>query len=169
MAKDFLVLHSVDVRRAEVSGSGRATIISKMVIPSIKFKTTTRSAGGGVMDIDYMQPRLQPIECGLMVHGIDTDLMPGMRDRWTFAGALRNVKTGASVALRCEIEGAIVEWSPDEADPAQFNGCNHSIKEVIHFELSLDGQEIWYVDELEGEIRSKGVSLTAADRRALGV
>jgi uncharacterized protein len=168
MAQPFLVLHAVDVRRAEVSGSGRATTISKMVIPSIKFKTTSRSAGGGVMDIDYMQTRIQPIEPGLMVHGIDTDLMPGLRDRWTFAGAMRNVKTGASVALRCEIEGAIVEWSPDEADPSQFNGCNHQIKEVTHFELSLDGREIWYADEEERELRRLGVSLTSADRQALG-
>lgn len=168
MANPFLILTNVDVRRAEVAGSGRPLIMSKLVVPPVRFKTTTRSAGGGVVDIDYMQERLQPLEPAFMVFGIDPDLMPGLRDRWTFSAAMRDRKTNRAVAVRGEIEGAIVDWSPDEADPAQFNGCNHLIKEVTHFELTMDGEEIWYVDEEEREIRRNGVSLTAVQRRALG-
>lgn len=168
MAQPFLILTAVDVRRAEVAGSGRPTTIAKMVIPPIRFKTTSRSAGGGVVDIDYMQTRLQPIEPALMIHGLDKDLMPGLRDRWTFAAAMRDRATNKAVGVRCEIEGAIVDWSPDEADPAQFNGCNHLIKEVTHFELSISNEEWWYVDEAEREIRRNGVSLTDDVRQALG-
>ncbi len=168
MANPYLILDSVDVRRAEVAGSGRPLILQKFVIPPVRFKTTTRSAGGGVVDIDYMQKRIQPLEPAFMVFGIDPDLMPNLRDRWTFAAAMRNRTTNKAVAVRCEIEGAIVEWTPDEADPGAFNGCNHLIKEVTHFELTIDGQEIWYIDEDEREIRQKSVSLTADVRRALG-
>lgn len=168
MANPYLILDSVDVRRAEVAGSGRPLILQKFVIPPVRFKTTTRSAGVGVVDIDYMQKRIQPLEPAFMVFGIDPDLMPNLRDRWTFAAAMRNRTTNKAVAVRCEIEGAIVEWTPDEADPGAFNGCNHLIKEVTHFELTIDGQEIWYIDEDEREIRQKGVSLTADVRRALG-
>lgn len=168
MVQPFLILTSVDVRRAEVAGSGRPTIISKLVIPPIRFKMASRSAGGGVVDVDYMQHRLQAIEPALMVNGMDSDLMPGIRDRWTFAAAMRHRKTNKHVPVRCEIEGAIVDWSPDEADPAQFNGCNHLIKEVVHFELTVDGEEWWYVDEEEREIRRMGISLTEDVRRALG-
>lgn len=168
MANPYLILDSVDVRRAEVAGSGRPLILQKFVIPPVRFKTTTRSAGGGVVDIDYMQKRIQPLEPAFMVFGMDPDLMPNVRDRWTFAAAMRNRTTNKAVAVRCEIEGAIVEWTPDEADPGAFNGCNHLIKEVTHFELTIDGQEIWYIDEDEREIRQKGVSLTADVRRALG-
>lgn len=168
MANPFLILTAVDVRRAEVAGSGRPLLIQKLVIPPIRFKTATRSAGGGVMDVEYMQERLQPLEPALTVHGIDPDLMPGQRDRWTFSAAMRDRKTNRQVPVRAEIEGAIVEWSPEEADPAQFNGCNQMIKEVTHFELTVDGNELWYIDEEEREIRRNGVSLTADVRRALG-
>lgn len=168
MANPFLILDSVDVRRAEVAGSGRPLILQKFVIPPVRFKTMTRSAGGGVVDIDYMQKKVQPLEPAFMVFGIDRDVMPNLRDRWTFAAAMRDRKTNKAVAVRCEIEGAIVEWTPDEIDPGAFNGCNHLIKEVTHFELSIDGQEIWYIDEDEREIRQNGASLMADVRRALG-
>lgn len=168
MAQPFLILQDVDVRRAEVADTGRANTISKMIIPPIRFKTSTRSAGGGVVDVDYSQDRLQPIEPGLTVFGFDADLMPGVKDRWTFAAAMRDRKTGKSVAVRCAIEGIIVDWSPDEADPSQFNGCNHQIKEVTHFDLSIDGKEWWYVDEDERTVRRMGIDLTAARRAALG-
>ena len=79
MANPYLILDSVDVRRAEVAGSGRPLILQKFVIPPVRFKTTTRSAGGGVVDIDYMQKRIQPLEPAFMVFGIDPDLMPNLR------------------------------------------------------------------------------------------
>jgi len=168
MAKPFLILEDVDARKAEVAGSSRATTLARFVIPPIRFKTTTRTAGGGVLDIDYHQNRLQPIEPAAIVHGFDEDLLPGVKERWTLAGALRNRKTGKHVPVRCEVEGVWVEWTPDEADPAQFNGCNSLMKEVTHFELTIDGKEWWYVDEDEREIRRMGVSLKSGARAALG-
>ncbi|UXS04476.1 phage major tail tube protein [Agrobacterium tumefaciens] len=168
MAQPFLTLVDIDARKSLESGSTRATIIAKMVIPPLRFKTTTRTAGGGVLDVDYSQDRLQPIEPAVSVHGFDSDLMPGVKERWTLAAALRNRKTSAMVPVRVEIEGVIVEWSPDEADPGQFNGCNSIFKEVTHFELSIDGKEWWYVDEDERVIRRMGVDITAARRAALG-
>lgn len=169
MAKQpFLILDQVDVRRAEVADSGRALIIAKMVIPPVRLKNVPRSAGGGVMDVDYVQYRVQAIEPGLTVFGFDSDFLPGIKDRWTFSASLRVRKTNAFVPVRCEIEGITSDWTPDEMDPAQFNGCNHVIKEVTHFELAIDGKEWWYIDEDEREIRRMGKSLTAASRRALG-
>ncbi len=168
MAQNFLVLDRVDVRRSGVAGSGRPNIVAKFVIPPIRMKNVTRTAGGGVADIDYVQYRLQAIEPAATIHGFDSDLLPGVKDRYTLAASLRIRKTGLLVPLRCEIEGIIAEWAPDEGDPAQFNGCNSTWKEVTHFELTIDGQEWWYVDEDEGEIRRMGKSLTEASRRALG-
>jgi hypothetical protein len=166
--KPFLILQDIDVRKATEADSSRATTIAKMTIPPIRFKTTVRTAGGGVVDVDYSQNRLQPIEPAFMTHGFDGDMMPGLKERWTFAAALRNRKTGASVPFRAEIEAVIVEWTPDEADPAQFNGCNAILKEVTHFEMSIDGVEHWYMDEEERALRRMGVDLMAARRAALG-
>ncbi|TRL35488.1 phage major tail tube protein [Rhizobium straminoryzae] len=167
-AKPFLILQDIDVRKATEADSSRTTTIAKMTIPPIRFKTSTRSAGGGVMDVEYSQDKLQPIEPAFSVHGFDQDMMPGLRERWTFAAALRNRKTGGAVPFRATIEGVIVEWTPDEADPSQFNGCNALLKEVTHFEMTIDGVEYWYVDEDERVLRRMGVDLMASRRAALG-
>jgi len=164
------LLTAVDVRRATQPGSSRATIISKMAIPAIKFITAEHNPGGGVMAVDFAQPRIEKVEPAFEVKGFDTDIFGGMGEveRWTFAGSVRDKKTGKAQPARAVIEGAITEWTPDEASPTEFVGCNHAIKEVTHYEFWLNGVELWYSDFWERILRRGGVDLFAEDRRALG-
>lgn len=164
------LLTAVDVRRAEQAGSSRATTISKLTVPPIKFMSANHNPGGGVMSVDYTLPRIEPLEPAFMSKGIDTDIFSGLgvRDRWVFAGSYRDKKTNIAVPGRAVIEGAIVEWEPDESDPGEFQGCNHIFREVTHFELLLNGKELWYIDAEERVLRRNGQDLFAADRLALG-
>ncbi|NMG39795.1 hypothetical protein GRZ55_11125 [Chelativorans sp. ZYF759] len=164
------MLTAVDVRRANEPDSSRATTISKLTIPAIKFMTASHNPGGGVMAVDFTLPRVEPIEPAMEIKGFDTDIFRGlgMPERWTFAGAVRDKKTGIAVPARAIIEGSITEWEPDEASPEEFVGCTHALKEVTHFEFSLNGQELFYIDFWERIMRRNGEDLFAADRRALG-
>lgn len=165
--KPFLIMTMIDFRRSTSTGDSRANIIQKVVLGGFKFKTVQRSAGGGVMDMEYQIPRLEAIELAVSVNGFDEDLMPGARDRWTFASAMRDNK-GKRIAVRLEVEGVITEWAPDEQTPEDFKGCNSSIKEISHINLSFNSKEWFYADEAEREIRRLGISITAEDRAALG-
>jgi len=164
------MLTAVDVRRAEKEGTSRATSISKLTIPPIKFATAGHNPGGGVMATDFTLPRIEALEPKFMVKGIDTDVFGGFgtRDRWVFAGAYKDKRTGADIPARAVIEGAISQWEPDESDPADFQGCNHALTEVTHFELSLDGRELFYIDFWERILRRDGVDLFQGVRGALG-
>lgn len=164
------LLTAVDVRRATQSGTSRATIISKLTIPAIKFVVTEHNPGGGVMAVDFTQPRIEKVEPAFESKGFDADVFGGLGevDRWNFAGAVRDKKTGKAQPARAIIEGAITEWTPDEASPTEFVGCNHAIKEVTHYEFWLNGEELWYVDFWERVLRRKGVDLFAEERQALG-
>ncbi len=53
--------------------------------------------------------------------------------------------------------GVITEWAPDEQTPEDFKGCNSSIKEISHINLSFDSKEWFYADEAEREIRRLGI------------
>lgn len=164
------MLQAVDIRRAEKAGTARGVIAEKLTIPAIKFVTASHNPGGTVMGVDFALPRIDPIEPAFMVKGVDTDAFDGMgrRDTWVFACAYRNKKTGTTVAARGVIEGAITEWESDESSPEEFQGCNHVIKEVTHFEFHLDGQELAYVDFFERVLRFKGTDHYADVRQALG-
>lgn len=166
--KDFLILNMVDLRRGNLAGDTRKNIIQKFVVPPVKLKKSMRSAGGGVMDINHVQPRLEPLEPAATIFGFDGDLLPGVPDLYTFAASMRRRKDNAVVPVRCTVFGTPSEWTPDEADPAAFNGCNIKWDEVTHFDLLIDGVEHWYIDEDEGVIRRMGIDLAAADRAALG-
>lgn len=166
--KDFLILNMVDLRRGNLAGDTRKNIIQKLVIPPVKLKKAMRSAGGGVMDVNHVQLRSEMLEPAATIFGFDGDLLPGVADLYTFAASMRRRKDNVVVPLRGTFFGTLSEWTPDEADPAAFNGCNVKWDEVTHFDLTIDGQEHWYIDEDEGVIRRMGVDLTAADRAALG-
>lgn len=166
------LLTAVDVRRAEETGSSRATTISKLAFPGLKFAGAEHNPGGGVLAVNFAQPRLEALEPKFEAKGIDTDIFRGFgqSSRWTFAGSYREKKAGggALVAGRGIIEGAVSAWEPDESDPAEFQGCNHSFTEVTHFEFHLADKELFYVDFWERVLRVNGVDLFAEERRALG-
>lgn len=164
------VLTAVDVRRAEEEGSSRATTISKLMIPSVKFLTVDHNPGGGVMQTSFALPRIEAPEPKMEVKGVDLDIFRGLgkSQRWVFAQALRDTQTGADVPARAVIEGAIVDWEPDEAAPDEFQGCTHMFKEVTHYEFSLNGEELFYIDFFERVLRVAGEDHFAGVRNALG-
>ncbi|MEP3049410.1 MAG: phage major tail tube protein [Roseibium sp.] len=164
------ILQAVDVRRADVEGTSRATTIAKMTIPKIEFASATHNPGGGVMEVDYTLPRIKALEPAFMAKGLDVEIFGelGAKGKWNFACAYRDTKTGKDVGMRGVIEGVPHLWEPDESDPEDFQGCNHVFKEVTHFELVLGDEELWYIDAEEREIRRKGKSLTEDVRGALG-
>jgi len=165
-------LTAVDVRRAEETGTSRATLLSKLAMPGLTFASSEYSPGGGVVAVKFTQPRLEAIEPKFEVKGLDLDVFRGLgtRDRWVFASAYREKRPGggATVGARAIIEGAISAWEPDESDPAELQGCNHTFSEVTHYELSLGGRELFYVDFFERVLRIDGVDMFADERRALG-
>lgn len=166
-------LTAVDVRRATDAGTSRATLITKLAMPGLTFVGSEHSPGGGVISVKYVQPRLEAIEPKFEVKGIDLDIFGGLGkvDRWVFAGAYREKKPGGgrTVAARAIIEGAIAVWEPDESDPAELQGCNHTFAEVTHYEFILDDKELFYVDAWENVLRVNGVDMFADERRALGI
>lgn len=164
------LLQAVDVRRASQPGNSRAIIISKLALPSIKFKTSNHNPGGGNGEVEFLQPRIEALEPKFEVKGIDTEIFNGMGsvDRWTFAGAYKDKKTGKSIPARGIIEGAVAEWEPDESDPAEFQGCSHAFKEITHYEFSLNDKSLWYWDWWERANGPAGKDSFAEIRQALG-
>lgn len=168
--KPLLLLTAVDVRRATQTGTSRATTIATLTIPTVNFVTTEHNPGGGIMAVNFNQPRIEALEPAFSAKGLDPDVFRGMgvKDTWTFAAAYKDKQTGRDLPARGIIEGAISGWEPDESDPAEFQGANHMFREVTHFEFSLDGEELIYFDFWERVARRGGEDLFAGIRTALG-
>lgn len=168
----FYQLTAVDVRRAEVEGSSRATTIDKLTIPSLNFNTADFAPGGSVMGINVTQPRIEAPEPKFSTKGLDLDIFGGLgkSGRWIFAGAYREIKPGGGslIGARVVIEGAIANWEPDESDPSDLQGCTHTFKEVTHVSMTLGDRELFYVDFFERVLRMNGVDHFEAIRQALG-
>lgn len=174
MAQPLYVLEAVDVRRADEPDSSRAITLNKLAIPEIKRKTGAYAPGGGVGEVNWTFPQVDPIEPKFELKGFDPDILrkmgfaAGSYDKWVFAGAVRNKQGGGLMPARAIIQGVIATWSPDEFSVGEMFGCNHELQEVTHYEFHLDGEELWYWDFYEREGRSGGVSWFGDIRTALG-
>lgn len=168
------VFEAVDVRRADEPETSRARTIDKLVLPGIKRKTVEFTPGGGIGTVNHVLPQIDAPEPKFSVKGLDLDVLTrmgfgaGQHDKWLFSGAVRDKRTTRLLPFRAVIEGIVAEWTPDEFSVGEFLGCDHAIHEVTHYELTLDGRELWYWDEDEQEARAGGVSWFAAIRNALG-
>ncbi|WP_449255195.1 phage major tail tube protein [Bosea sp. (in: a-proteobacteria)] len=174
VTQPLYVFEAVDVRRADEPDSSRARTISKLVLPGIKRKMSEHTPGGGIGSVNHVFPQIDAIEPKFSVKGIDLDVLnrfgfaAGQYDKWVFSGAVRKKQGGGMLPFRAIIEGVIAEWTPDEFAVGEILGCDHAIHEVTHYELVLDGKELWYWDEAELEGRSGGVSWFSEVRSALG-
>jgi len=166
----LIMLTAVDLRRADRNGTSRAITIAKLTVPSVKFASAEHNPGGGVLGVDFTLPRIEALEPKFDARGIDTEIFASMGERhaWTLAGAYRDKKTNRVLPARAVIEGVVAEWEPDESDPAEFQGCSHMFREVTHMDLSIDNDELVYVDFWERELRLKGKDIYADERQALG-
>jgi hypothetical protein len=159
------------MRRSKAPDDSRRFIISKLVVPTIKFKTISQSPGGSVMEVNHSIPHLEAAEPRFMVNGVDTSMADhmGIVDEWTGAAAYIDKNTGEAVPARCNIRGAITSWEPDEHTPGEFKGCNHGFTDVTRLELTIGDKRLFLVDQWTNELWAGETDHMAAINSALGV
>lgn len=169
------IMEAIDVRRATQPDSSRRKIIKTMALPALTRVTAEMMAGGSIAKMNLSYPQIEALEPKFSTHGPDLDvlrnfgLVPGNElDRWVFAGSMR-VRKGGSVPVRATIEGVVNSWEPDENTPAELMGCNHTLAEVSHYELVIDGERLFYFDDDENVAFSGQNDWFAPTRRALGI
>lgn len=174
-AQQIYYPEAIDVRLATQPDTSRRKIISSMAIPAIKQRTIESRPGGSILSRNLSLPMIEPIEPKYATEGFDLaamrmiGLVAGAFDRWVFAGSLRVPRRG-TVPFRAIIEGRVTNWEPDgDTSPGEMQKFNHVLHDVSHYEVTIDGEEMFYVDDEENIARSGGVDWFAPTRRSLGV
>lgn len=172
--QDLLLLEQVDVRRTLDPEDSRVLTITKMALPKLERKSAEHTPGGGVGTVEFVLPMLNALAPTFSVKGLDRGTLRGFgfvagrTDRWTFAGAVRNVTTNLIIPVRATIEGVIADWSPGEHTPGELIDCDHTLKEVKYYDLFVDGEELFAWGWRERIGRSGGEEWFAPYRSALG-
>jgi len=168
-------MEAADVRRADEPDSSRALTVAKVGLPAIKYLTAESKPGGGIGAVNFVFPQTEAFEPKFELKGIpDVDIVEnlgltnGTKNKWVFAGACRDKRTGLLIPSRAIIEGIIAEWEPDEFEMGELVGCNHVIQEVTHYAFYFGDKELWYWDWWERVPRRGGKDPYADVRAALG-
>ncbi|WP_068315781.1 phage major tail tube protein [Polycladidibacter hongkongensis] len=169
MQQPLNIVGDIDLRRKDAPEISRANILTKLHIPSPKFKTVSHAPGGGRGSVDFIMPRLEALEPKAEIKGEDPDLrkMFGEPTAWTFAASMRVFPENRWVSYRGEIYGAIAEFEGDEMTGEELAGFNLVFKEVSRLVVQRDDEELFYWDYWERELRPS--SMAQASKRALGI
>lgn len=165
---------AMDVRRADVPGGSRALTVNKVSLPALKRLQADHSPGGGAGKLRVTFPQIEQVEPSFEVKGMDREALRlfGLplheQDKWVFAGAMRDKTTSRVLPVRANIQGVMTEIDPDDFGLGDHIGMKLAIKEVVHYELVIDGIEEFYFDFFEIEVRVGGVSVMSPVRNALG-
>lgn len=174
MPQPQFVVEAVDVRRATSTGNDRTLTIQKVVFPEIKQKQVEHNAGGGIGGVNFRLPQIEPLSPKFEIKGIDQDVLRqfgfagGVADKWTFAAAIREKGTSRLLPLRATIQGIVSTWTPDEHSNGDFHGCNYEMIEVVYYDYTLDGEQLYLWDYYNRVAKTGGTDIFAPIRNALG-
>lgn len=174
MPQPHFVVEAVDVRRATATGNDRTLSIQKVIFPEIKQKESGFAPGGGVGEVNFRLPQIEPINPKFEIKGIDRDVLRqfgfagGVSDKWVFAAAIREKGTSKLMPLRAVLQGVVSTWTPDEHSTGDLHGCNFEMTEVVFYEYSLDGEVLFLWDFFNRVYRTNGIDVFAPIRNALG-
>lgn len=174
MAQPLYIMEAADVRRADEADSSRVFTVDKLTFPELTRMTSDYLPGGGLLKVNHVLSAFDAITPKFSLKGFDLDIIgafgasAGTKDKWTFAGAIRNKQTGLMEPARATIQGSVTKVSFGEFSVGSMVGTDYEINGVIHFDFSINGKEIWYVDQQERKGRANGVDFFGEVVLALG-
>lgn len=150
-------------------------VLKSVKVPSLEENTKDFQPGGGVAGISYGMRSIMPLVTTFTLEGINPKVMPYfMRTRrvpYTIRGNLTDVRTQADIPLVAVLHGRMIKV--DVGEFAKQNGVEsmYEIREVVKYELRIDGTEKVYFDFFAGPggVRIDGETVFNDVARNIGI
>lgn len=88
---------------------------------------------------------------------------------YTVRGVLKSQRTGEEKELKAVYQGRLGKAAPEAWKRGELTGNEYTINEVVHYELYIAGQEIYFWDFFTSTWRVNGVDENAGSKSILGI
>lgn len=150
-------------------------ILDTLKLPTFEEKSQAHFAGGAIGEIMVGNLGLNALELTFGVKSYDPQIMSqfGLNSRrrlpYTIYGAIRDLQGGNMVELKCVLQGRIQKLEGDDLKRGEIIGHNHTIQEILHYEVFFDQKEKFYYDHFTSDWRVDGVSQNSDIRNVLRI
>lgn len=149
--------------------------LASISLPNLEEVTAQHHAGGSIGEIEVGGLGIKALQPTFKINGWDPQVMRqfGLGSRvlmpFTVYGLLRDKLTGDKIEVKAVIRGRMTKLSGDAFKRGDLMGHDHSIQEVMHYELYYNGEELYYFDFKTSLWRVGGVIANADERAALRI
>lgn len=130
----------------------KRVIIRNTSLPDLEEITQGGHAGGAPFEIEVGGLGFKALSPKFKLAGFDPQTLRqfgiGGRAQYPFIikGKIRNLNGGRELGLKAVIWGRLSKYAPSEFKRGDAFEQDHEIKEVVHYEKYIDGQEMYYFD-----------------------
>lgn len=148
--------------------------LDEMAFPKLQEKMADWHPGGsyGATEIPLGAEKL---ESSFKLAGTSEHVLPqfGLGSRmshtYTAYGVLQDQVDGTKKQMKSVIRGRLGSVEPDTFKRGELHGHNYMINAIVHYELFIGGQEIYWWDFVSGEWRVNGESQNGDDLKILNI
>lgn len=172
---DFLILEAANLFVGDHDPNHSLHInLTELKLPTLDTTTQDHQPGGSPVAIE-VATGIAKLEAGFKLMGQDFATLAqfgygtGQRKPFTAYGVLRSKLTGAAVQSKAVIHGILGKTEPDAFKRGELQGYDHSIKEILRYQLWQGGQELFFWDFFTNDLRIGGVDVNREPNAILGI
>lgn len=149
--------------------------LSKVKLPDMTEKTEEHHGGGAIGAINIAGLGLNALEMSFDLVGADPQTMVqfGISSKatrpYTIYAVHRDKLNGRAIERKAVVFGRLTELTEDEYSRGQMGSQSHKITEIMHYELYIDRQEIYFYDYPSNTWRVRGVDQYAETNSILRI
>lgn len=146
--------------------------ITENTFAKLEEKTAEHHPGGSIGAVEIGGLGLNPLSHGFKLTGVDpqTQALFGVANTpWTSYAVLRDKQGNAPVEWKVVEWGRLVSLENDALKRGDLTGQTHMIKEIMHYEMWINGQEQYFYDFWSSVWRVKGVDRNQASNAILRI
>jgi phage tail tube protein FII len=146
--------------------------ITENTFPKLDEKTVEHHPGGSIGAIEIGGLGLNALSHGFKLSGVDPQTMAlfGVANTtWTSYAVLRDKQGNAPVEWRVVETGRLVTLENDALKRGDLQSQTHMIKEIMHYEMYVAGQELYFYDFWSSTWRVNGVDQNQASNAILRI
>ncbi len=148
--------------------------LEEFQLPNMQEIYQEHHAGGSMFQVEFAVG-VEKLGPTFKLKGFDPAVLgqfglgAGKRNMYTAYGVIRDKRTGIAYPSVAVIEGRLGKANADAFKRGELQGHEYAINEVMHYELSFNGGEVFYFDFFASEWRVGGVDQNADANRILQI
>lgn len=145
--------------------------LDSIQLPDLEEMNEEHHAGGAMGAVEWGNLGMKALTPSFKLKGWDPQVMSKMglkkRSPWTVYGSIMDKQTEEEVEAKAIFRARLGKIGPEAFERGKLMGHDHTLHEVVHYELYFNGREKYYWDFWETAFRIDGVDQLADERRIL--